>query len=98
MPNNYCKPFAKLPSFDSSLPYSQNLDDLPPSAEDLTFGNSVYKIRFEDRKRRPVFGHKYWFFLQDAVEDVPEYIVHWDHFVQWVVQTYMCGVELTIPH
>lgn len=60
----------------------QNLDDLPASAEDLTFGNSVYKIRFENRKHRPVFGHKYWFFLQDAVEDVPEYIVHWDHFVQ----------------
>ncbi|KAG7452705.1 mRNA capping enzyme, large subunit [Guyanagaster necrorhizus] len=60
----------------------QNLDDLPPSTEDLTFGNSVYKIRFEDRKHRPVFGHKYWFFLQDAVEDVPEYIVRWDPFVQ----------------
>jgi mRNA (guanine-N7-)-methyltransferase len=29
-----------------------------------------------------VFGHKYWFYLQDAVENVPEYIVKWDEFVQ----------------
>ncbi|KII88966.1 hypothetical protein PLICRDRAFT_159944 [Plicaturopsis crispa FD-325 SS-3] len=60
----------------------ERLDALPPDAEDLSFGNSVYTIRFEDRKRRPIFGHKYTFFLQDAVENVPEYVVHWDNFVQ----------------
>ncbi|KAF7322820.1 mRNA cap guanine-N7 methyltransferase [Mycena chlorophos] len=59
-----------------------NLDALPGDAEDLSFGNDVYKIRFEDRTNRPVFGHKYWFYLQDAVENVPEYIVRWDNFVQ----------------
>jgi len=31
-----------------------------------------------------VFGHRYWFFLKDAVEDVPEYLVHWESFVQCV--------------
>ncbi|ETW85458.1 hypothetical protein HETIRDRAFT_311168 [Heterobasidion irregulare TC 32-1] len=63
------------------------LDALPPGAPP-SFGNDVYRIRFEDGERardkaaRPVFGHKYWFFLRDAVEDVPEYIVHWEPFVE----------------
>ena len=58
------------------------LDALPANSKDLSFGNSVYKIRFEDRENRPMFGHRYWFYLQDAVDDVPEYIVRWDNFVK----------------
>ncbi|KAJ6623431.1 mRNA capping enzyme-domain-containing protein [Mycena sp. CBHHK59/15] len=73
-------------SFIGTIPNAeqllQNLESVPDDAEDLTFGNDVYKIRFEDRVHKPVFGHKYWFFLQDAVENVPEYIVKWDNFVQ----------------
>ncbi|KZT74131.1 hypothetical protein DAEQUDRAFT_702380 [Daedalea quercina L-15889] len=60
----------------------ERLDALPKDAKDLSFGNSVYTIRFEDRTQRPLFGHRYWFFLKDAVDDVPEYVVHWDKFVQ----------------
>lgn len=56
---------------------------MAPDAEELSFGNSVYKITFENRER-PTYGHKYWFFLQDAVENVPEYVVRWDNFVQYV--------------
>ncbi|KAL5511540.1 ABD1 [Sanghuangporus vaninii] len=59
----------------------ERLDALPPDS-DLSFGNSVYRIKFDDSERRPVFGHRYTFFLRDAVEDVPEYIVYWDNFVQ----------------
>lgn len=59
------------------------LDALPPNATDLSFGNAVYRIKFDDRNSRPMFGHRYSFFLQDAVEDVPEYIVHWDNFVRY---------------
>ncbi|RXW15875.1 hypothetical protein EST38_g9977 [Candolleomyces aberdarensis] len=62
----------------------QELDALPPDTDDLSFGNNVYQIRFEQREPRPVFGHKYWLSLQDAVEDVPEYVVHWDNFVECV--------------
>ncbi|CCM06030.1 uncharacterized protein FIBRA_08275 [Fibroporia radiculosa] len=58
------------------------LDGLPRNAETLSFGNSVYKIRFEERTHRAPFGHRYWFFLQDAVDDVPEYVVQWDNFVE----------------
>ena len=59
----------------------ERLDALPKGAKDLSFGNSVYTIRFESRTERPLFGHRYWFFLKDAVDDVPEYIVHWENFV-----------------
>ncbi|KAF8162998.1 mRNA capping enzyme-domain-containing protein [Crassisporium funariophilum] len=63
-----------------------HLDDIPADAEDLTFGNSVYKITFDQRDPRPVFGHKYWFFLQDAVENVPEYVVRWENFVEMAAE------------
>ncbi|KAG5639614.1 hypothetical protein H0H81_010816 [Sphagnurus paluster] len=64
----------------------QQLDELPQDAEELSFGNSVYQIRFEQRHERPIFGHKYWFYLRDAVDDVPEYIVHWDNFVEMAAE------------
>ncbi|KIJ17357.1 hypothetical protein PAXINDRAFT_168048 [Paxillus involutus ATCC 200175] len=67
-----------IPNADQLI---ERLDALPLSAADLSFGNSVYRIRFEDRQSRPLFGHRYHFFLRDAVEDVPEYIVDWDNFV-----------------
>jgi len=50
-------------------------------SDDLTFGNPIYNIRFETQTHPSLYGHKYWFYLQDAVEDVPEYVVHWDNFV-----------------
>ncbi|KAG6919996.1 hypothetical protein DXG01_013345 [Tephrocybe rancida] len=64
----------------------EHLDAIPPDATDLSFGNSVYKIRFDEREHKSVFGHKYWFFLQDAVDDVPEYIVHWENFVEMAAE------------
>ena len=60
----------------------EQLDRIPADVEDKSFGNSVYKITFENSTERPLYGHRYWFYLQDAVENVPEYIVHWDTFVQ----------------
>jgi mRNA (guanine-N7-)-methyltransferase len=60
------------------------LDQIPANASELSFGNSVYSIKFESRDPLPLYGHRYSFFLQDAVEDVPEYIVRWDPFVKYV--------------
>ena len=61
---------------------------MPPDTpdDDLTFGNEVYRVRFDPAQKvsRPTYGHRYWFFLTDAVEDVPEYIVRWDNFVKSV--------------
>lgn len=59
---------------------------------DLSFGNNVYKIRFDERQHEGVYGHRYWFYLRDAVDDVPEYVVHWDHFVRSVTM----GVQLRL--
>ncbi|KAF8985614.1 mRNA capping enzyme-domain-containing protein [Cyathus striatus] len=72
-----------IPNADILL---DQLDNLPKDVEDLSFGNSVYQIRFENRTNKPVFGNKYWFFLKDAVEDVPEYVVNWDNFVEMAAQ------------
>ncbi|EMD34499.1 hypothetical protein CERSUDRAFT_76015 [Gelatoporia subvermispora B] len=68
-----------IPNADQLL---DRLDALPPDASELSFGNSVYKIRFENRRERSTYGQRYWFYLQDAVDDVPEYIVHWDNFIK----------------
>ncbi|KAJ3773850.1 mRNA capping enzyme-domain-containing protein [Lentinula raphanica] len=67
----------------------ENLQKLPPDSQDLSFGNSIYNVRFESREHTGVFGHKYWFFLQDAVEDVPEYLVHWDDFVSLAAEYHL---------
>jgi len=72
-----------VPNADQLL---ARLDQLPPDSEDLSFGNSVYKIRFEERTSRPLFGHRYYFYLRDAVENVPEYIVEWDNFVRMAAE------------
>jgi len=68
-----------IPNADQLL---MRLDQIPADAPELSFGNSVYSIRFESREPQPLYGHRYSFFLQEAVEDVPEYVVHWDHFVR----------------
>lgn len=56
------------------------LKELPPDANPLAFGNEVYRIVFDDRSKFPAFGHRYTFYLTDAVEDVPEYVVQWQAF------------------
>ncbi|VDB99979.1 unnamed protein product, partial [Peniophora sp. CBMAI 1063] len=35
-----------------------------------------------EREGWPLYGHRYRFFLKDAVEDVPEYVVQWGPFVR----------------
>lgn len=43
----------------------------------------MYRIRFEERQSpgKGPYGHKYWFWLQDAV-DAPEYVVRWEPFIE----------------
>jgi mRNA (guanine-N7-)-methyltransferase len=61
---------------------SAKLNDLPEDDEGLSFGNSCYRVQFTERRHKGVYGHQYSFFLQDAVEDVPEYLVEWNNFVE----------------
>ncbi|KHO01723.1 mRNA (guanine-N(7))-methyltransferase [Metarhizium album ARSEF 1941] len=62
-------------------------DELEEGEEEPTaeWGNSIYRVRFpgktpEDGIFRPAFGWKYNFFLDEAVEEVPEYVVPWEAF------------------
>jgi len=69
--------------FLGTIPNSQQLmerlNDVPPDSAELSWGNNVYKITFNDRTRKQ-YGQRYSFYLKDAVEDVPEFVVHWDEF------------------
>jgi mRNA (guanine-N7-)-methyltransferase len=49
------------------------------------WGNSIYRVRFpgktpKDGVFRPPFGWKYSYFMEESVEDVPEYVVPWEAF------------------
>ncbi|KAL1986001.1 hypothetical protein VTN96DRAFT_7136 [Rasamsonia emersonii] len=49
------------------------------------WGNSIYRVRFpgatpEDGVFRPPFGWKYSYFMEEAVEGLPEYVVPWEAF------------------
>lgn len=53
--------------------------------EGAKWGNEIYQVRFpgktpDDGSFRPPFGWKYSFFLHEAVEEVPEYVVPWETF------------------
>lgn len=53
--------------------------------ETAQWGNDIYRVRFPgatpaDGVFRPPFGWKYNFFLHEAVEEVPEYVVPWEAF------------------
>ncbi|KAF9361723.1 mRNA cap guanine-N7 methyltransferase [Mortierella sp. NVP85] len=61
------------------------------SDDGLAIGNSIYSIRFERRDRFDKFGSKYWFQLEDAIDDCPEYLVHFPTF-QRLAEEY--GLEL----
>ncbi|KAK4053654.1 mRNA cap guanine-N7 methyltransferase [Microbotryomycetes sp. JL201] len=71
--------------FIGTIPDAENLLarlEAVKDSDNLAFGNSVYGIKFDHCVWDSPFGHRYTFFLQDAVEEVPEYVVYWDEFVQ----------------
>ncbi|CCA69844.1 related to RNA (guanine-N7-) methyltransferase [Serendipita indica DSM 11827] len=72
-----------VPNSDILLNSLAEAQESDPNA--LSFGNEVYRIRF-DQARGPLYGHRYMFFLEDAVEDVPEYVVYWEEFVSLASQ------------
>ena len=49
------------------------------------WGNSIYRVRFpgktpSDGVFRPPFGWKYSYWMEEAVEEIPEYVVPWEAF------------------
>ncbi|KAK9364997.1 mRNA capping enzyme-domain-containing protein [Lipomyces kononenkoae] len=84
---NVSKSLRRGGKFIGTIPSSDAIIDhiakLPEGEKD--WGNSVYSVRFyNDPPRngifRPPFGQRYSFFLEDAVEDVPEYVVPFEIF------------------
>ncbi|KAI9016776.1 guanine-N(7)-methyltransferase domain-containing protein, partial [Hyaloraphidium curvatum] len=57
----------------------------------LEFGNSIYSIRFDQKDEYPVFGHRYWFQLEDAIDDCAEYLIHFPTFERIALEY---GLEL----
>lgn len=69
-----------IPSSDAIV---EHITKLPEGVKD--WGNTVYSVRFfndppRDGMFRPPFGHRYSFFLEDAIDDVPEYVVPFEVF------------------
>ncbi|KAF3491321.1 mRNA cap methyltransferase [Arthroderma uncinatum] len=59
--------------------------EVEDSTEATEWGNSIYRVRFpgktpEDGIFRPAFGWKYFYFMEEAVEEIPEYVVPWEAF------------------
>jgi mRNA (guanine-N7-)-methyltransferase len=53
--------------------------------EGFEWGNSIYRVKFPgktpaDGAFRPPYGWKYFYFLEEAVDEVPEYVVPWEAF------------------
>ena len=55
----------------------KSLPKKPDGQPSLQFGNDLYQIRFrEEVDDDNPFGQKYWFILEDAIDDCPEFLVH----------------------
>ncbi|EJD46044.1 guanine-N(7)-methyltransferase [Auricularia subglabra TFB-10046 SS5] len=72
-----------LGTIPNSAQLMDRLDELPEDTppDQLAWGNSVYRIKFDSRDNRPLYGQRYRFYLEDAVDDVPEYVVDWPNFL-----------------
>ncbi|GAC93177.1 RNA cap methyltransferase [Pseudozyma hubeiensis SY62] len=83
MLDNVARYLRKGGVFVGTIPDSRELRDrLAASAHpgDRSFGNRYYKVVFDQTERWPAFGNRYTFFLEDAVENVPEYVVDFEVF------------------
>lgn len=90
MLNNVSKSLRPGGTFVGTIPSSDfirdkivNKDFLPGTNN--KFGNELYSVTFDrtppsDGIFRPPFGNKYDYFLKDAVDNVPEYVVPFEVF------------------
>jgi len=67
----------------------------------VEWGNGIYRVRFpegtpEDGIFRPPFGWKYSYFMVEAVEEIPEYVVPWEAF-RALTQEYNLELQFRKP-
>ncbi|KAI8912673.1 guanine-N(7)-methyltransferase domain-containing protein [Gorgonomyces haynaldii] len=77
--------------FIGTIPNSNWLVKKLRSVEGLEFGNSIYKVVFDQKDSYPIFGHRYRFILEDAIDDCPEYLIHQPTLVRLAKK---CSLEL----
>ena len=82
-------PSTKEGSLDFNPQVPDSKDDQPAAPAVAEWGNSIYRVRFpgdtpKDGIFRPPYGWKYSFFMEEAVEEVPEYVVPWEAFRAYV--------------
>lgn len=86
--NNITKSLRPGGTFIGTIPSSDFIRDKIVKKEFYepnTFGNELYHVKFEndppeDGVFRSPFGNRYDYFLKDAVDDVPEYVVPFEFF------------------
>lgn len=69
-----------IPNWEVLMDHISNLKD-----GQLSWGNSIYRIELASKppaELKPAYGHEYTFYLEDAVGNVPEYIVPFPSFVE----------------
>ena len=64
--------------------------EVSADASRAEWGNSIYRVRFpgdtpKDGIFRPPYAWKYSYFMEEAVEEVPEYVVPWEAFRAYVM-------------
>lgn len=65
--------------FIGTIPSANRIVERVRSSPDkIKFGNEYYSVEFEETEKFPTFGAKYTFNLEDAVEGVPEFLVHFE--------------------
>jgi mRNA (guanine-N7-)-methyltransferase len=89
-----------IPSSDIISDRVRGTDPRDTLPEDETkgvqeWGNSIYRVKFAEAPPRsgtfrPPWGWKYNFFLEEAVEEVPEYVVPWEAFRGYVLKFLFC--------
>ena len=70
---------------EKTLDVKEKTPEADKEPEEISWGNSIYQVKFpgktpKDGIFRPPFGWKYFYFLEEAVEQVPEYVVPWEAF------------------
>jgi mRNA (guanine-N7-)-methyltransferase len=70
---------------EKSLDVQKETPQPETTQEQLRWGNSIYEVKFpgttpKDGIFRPPYGWKYFYFLEEAVEQVPEFVVPWEAF------------------
>jgi len=86
---------------EKSLDVKEPTPEPEAEAEPLTWGNSIYEVKFpgktpKDGVFRPPYGWKYFYFLEEAVEQVPEFVVPWEAF-RGLAEDYNLELEFRKP-